>query len=107
VWQRIAHAKEFEGCVDGTLVFPPRGAKGFGYDPIFLPDGHDRTFGEMMSAEKHAIPADASRAVAWRPRFSADGAGVFERLNEDREKNSSAIVFRDQARGSAKAKGVQ
>jgi XTP/dITP diphosphohydrolase len=62
------HAEEFEGRVDGELVFPPRGTKGFGYDPIFLPDGHERTFGEMMSAEKHAIPADGSRALSHRAR---------------------------------------
>jgi XTP/dITP diphosphohydrolase len=62
------HAEDFEGRVDGTLVFPPRGTKGFGYDPIFLPDGHDRTFGEMMSTEKHAIPADGSRALSHRAR---------------------------------------
>src|SRR5947209_18866066 len=62
------HAEEFEGRVDGTLVFPPRGTKGFGYDPIFLPDGRDKTFGEMMSAEKHAIPADGSLALSHRAR---------------------------------------
>ena len=50
------HVEEFEGRVDGTLVWPPRGDKGFGYDPIFLPDGHDLTFGEMMSVEKHRLP---------------------------------------------------
>ncbi len=44
----------FEGKVEGTLVWPPRGERGFGYDPIFLPDGHTRTFGEMDAAEKHA-----------------------------------------------------
>jgi XTP/dITP diphosphohydrolase len=62
------HREEFEGRVDGTLVFPPRGNKGFGYDPIFLPDGHEKTFGEMMSAEKHAIPADGSPALSHRAR---------------------------------------
>jgi XTP/dITP diphosphohydrolase len=62
------HVEEFEGRVDGTLVFPPRGTKGFGYDPIFLPDGHDKTFGEMMSAQKHAIPADGSLALSHRAR---------------------------------------
>jgi len=36
-------------------VWPARGTKGFGYDPIFVPDGHDRTFGEMESVEKHAM----------------------------------------------------
>jgi XTP/dITP diphosphohydrolase len=50
------HVEEFEARVDGTLVWPPRGDKGFGYDPIFLPDGHDRTFGEMNSDEKHGLP---------------------------------------------------
>jgi XTP/dITP diphosphohydrolase len=48
--------EEFEGRVDGTLVWPPRGDKGFGYDPMFLPDGHARTFGEMSSEEKHGLP---------------------------------------------------
>jgi XTP/dITP diphosphohydrolase len=62
------HCEEFEGRIDGELVFPPRGTKGFGYDPIFQPDGHDKTFGEMMSAEKHAIPADGSRALSHRAR---------------------------------------
>jgi XTP/dITP diphosphohydrolase len=50
------YVEEFEGRVDGTLVWPPRGDKGFGYDPMFLPDGHELTFGEMMSAEKHGLP---------------------------------------------------
>jgi XTP/dITP diphosphohydrolase len=50
------HTEEFEARVDGTLVWPPRGDKGFGYDPMFLPDGHDRTFGEMSSEEKHGLP---------------------------------------------------
>jgi XTP/dITP diphosphohydrolase len=50
------HAEEFEATVDGTLVWPPRGDMGFGYDPMFLPDGHDRTFGEMPSDEKHGLP---------------------------------------------------
>ena len=50
------HVEEFEGRVDGTLVWPPRGDQGFGYDPMFLPDGHTRTFGEMPSEEKHGLP---------------------------------------------------
>ena len=49
------HVETVEGRVDGILVFPARGTRGFGYDPIFLPDGHDRTFGEMTPDEKHAI----------------------------------------------------
>ena len=50
------HVEDFEARVDGTLVWPPRGEKGFGYDPMFLPDGHTRTFGEMSSEEKHGLP---------------------------------------------------
>ena len=50
------HVEEIEARVDGTLVWPPRGTAGFGYDPMFLPDGHDRTFGEMSSIEKHGLP---------------------------------------------------
>jgi XTP/dITP diphosphohydrolase len=50
------HLEEVEARADGTLVWPPRGSAGFGYDPMFLPDGHARTFGEMTSVEKHGLP---------------------------------------------------
>jgi XTP/dITP diphosphohydrolase len=50
------HLEDFEAKVDGVLIWPPRGDKGFGYDPMFLPDGHERTFGEMPSVEKHGLP---------------------------------------------------
>jgi XTP/dITP diphosphohydrolase len=50
------HIEEFEARVDGTLVWPPRGEAGFGYDPMFLPDGFDRTFSEMTSEEKYGLP---------------------------------------------------
>ena len=50
------HVEEFEGRVDGVAVWPPRGDKGFGYDPLFKPDGFDRTFGEMSADEKHGLP---------------------------------------------------
>jgi XTP/dITP diphosphohydrolase len=50
------HLEEVEARVDGSLVWPPRGTAGFGYDPMFLPDGHERTFGEMTSIEKHGMP---------------------------------------------------
>jgi len=50
------HVEDFEGRVDGVAVWPPRGDKGFGYDPLFLPDGFDRTFGEMSAEEKHGLP---------------------------------------------------
>jgi XTP/dITP diphosphohydrolase len=56
-----------EGKVFGTLV-APRGALGFGYDPMFVPDGHDRSFGEMGADEKHGIPADGSEALSHRAR---------------------------------------
>jgi XTP/dITP diphosphohydrolase len=64
------HVEEFEARVDGTLVWPPRGTLGFGYDPMFLPDGHARTFGEMPAEEKHGLPPRgkglAHRARAFR-----------------------------------------
>ena len=50
------HVEEFEGFVNGALVWPPRGEKGFGYDPMFLPDGFDLTFGEMSREQKHGLP---------------------------------------------------
>ena len=50
------HVEEFEGQVDGVAVWPPRGDKGFGYDPLFRPDGFNRTFGEMGAEEKHGLP---------------------------------------------------
>lgn len=49
------HVEWFEGRVDGTLVWPPRGGNGFGYDAMFLPNGHSQTFGEMDPREKHAM----------------------------------------------------
>jgi XTP/dITP diphosphohydrolase len=58
----------FEGRVDGDLVFPPRGAAGFGYDPIFRPNGHRRTFAEMTAEEKHGIRPDGSLALSHRAR---------------------------------------
>lgn len=49
------HVETVEGEVHGHLTFPPRGTQGFGYDPIFIADGHKQTFGEMDPAAKHAI----------------------------------------------------
>jgi len=57
------HRESFEGRVDGTLVSPPRGDRGFGYDPIFLPQGESVTFGEMEPARKHAM-SHRARAFA-------------------------------------------
>ena len=56
----------FEGTVPGHLVWPPRGTKGFGYDPMFVPDGYDVTFGEMDPVEKHAISHRARAFAAFR-----------------------------------------
>jgi len=49
------HRETCEGRVDGELVWPPRGGRGFGYDPMFRPEDHDVTFGEMEPALKHAM----------------------------------------------------
>ncbi len=58
----------FTGRVDGSLVWPPRGDQGFGYDPMFLPDGHARTFGEMRAEEKHGWRPGQSEALSHRAR---------------------------------------
>jgi XTP/dITP diphosphohydrolase len=54
------HAEYFRGEVEGVLVWPPRGQQGFGYDPVFLPAGHERTFGEMSVGEKQGGDAPLS-----------------------------------------------
>lgn len=71
----------FEGKVFGALVFPPRGSLGFGYDPIFLPQGFSRTFGEMSGQEKHGIPADGSQGLSHRARaFQAFAQSFLDNL---------------------------
>lgn len=62
------HTETFEGEVTGVLIFPGRGDKGFGYDPIFVPDGYHMTFAEMDPEEKHAI---SHRADAFRKLMKA------------------------------------
>jgi XTP/dITP diphosphohydrolase len=62
------HCESVEGVVEGELVWPPRGSHGFGYDPMFRPLDHDRTFGEMDAAAKHAI---SHRADAFRKLVAA------------------------------------
>ena len=57
------HVESFEGIIRGTLVFPPRGDRGFGYDPIFVPEGRNETFAEIDPAEKHRI-SHRARAFA-------------------------------------------
>ncbi len=62
------HAEYFRGEAEGTLVWPPRGEKGFGYDPVFLPDGYDKTFGEMNAEQKHGWKPDQPEALSHRAR---------------------------------------
>tara|TARA_B100000676_G_C18080897_1_gene851092 strand:+ start:3294 stop:3890 length:597 start_codon:yes stop_codon:yes gene_type:complete len=62
------HTETFEGFVDGSLIWPPLGDLGFGYDPMFLPNGRTETFGEMDQAEKHKI---SHRAEAFRKLVAA------------------------------------
>jgi XTP/dITP diphosphohydrolase len=62
------HVEWFEGRADGVLVWPPRGEHGFGYDPVFVPNGHDVTYGEMEPEAKHAM---SHRADAFRQLVSA------------------------------------
>ena len=61
------HFEDFEGRVDGIAVWPPRGNKGFGYDPLFRPDGFDITFGQMSADEKHGLPPQG-RGLSHRAR---------------------------------------
>jgi len=61
------HVEQFEGRVDGVIAWPPRGTQGFGYDPLFLPDGFDRTFGQMDAQEKHGLPP-RGKALSHRAR---------------------------------------
>lgn len=62
------HVEWFEGRVDGDLVWPPRGDQGFGYDPMFVPEGHALSFGEMAPEKKHAM---SHRADAFRQLVAA------------------------------------
>jgi XTP/dITP diphosphohydrolase len=69
-WPNDGQTEAFEGKVYGTLVWPPRGDKGFGYDPMFVPVGGEQTFGEMEPAAKHAI---SHRAQAFERLVKALG----------------------------------
>jgi XTP/dITP diphosphohydrolase len=57
------HSETFEGRVEGSIVWPMRGERGFGYDPVFVPDGHSVTFAEMDPSEKHSM-SHRARAFA-------------------------------------------
>ena len=92
------HVEIFEGRVDGRLVFPPRGTAGFGYDPIFIPDGHARSFGEMSAREKHGLPATVrwrspiarARFRSWRAPVWGDAAKAVRRPGESRHRQIPA-----------------
>src|SRR5690606_41625405 len=62
------HTEFFRGEVEGAVVWPPRGEKGFGYDPVFQPEGHALTFGEMSSDEKHGWKPGEPEALSHRAR---------------------------------------
>jgi XTP/dITP diphosphohydrolase len=62
------HAEYFRGEAEGTLVWPPRGTKGFGYDPVFQPIGYDKTFGEMDAEQKHGWKPGQAEALSHRAR---------------------------------------
>ena len=76
------HEELFEGRVFGRVVWPPRGSQGFGYDPLFQPDGHERTFGELSADEKHGTDwsQPEPRALSHRARaFVALAKGCLQR----------------------------
>jgi XTP/dITP diphosphohydrolase len=62
------HTEMFRGEVEGTLVWPPRGTSGFGYDPVFKPTGYETTFGEMTAEEKHGWKPGDAQALSHRAR---------------------------------------
>jgi XTP/dITP diphosphohydrolase len=62
------HTEMFRGEVEGTVVWPPRGTQGFGYDPVFQPEGYDITFGEMSSDQKHGWKPGEPEALSHRAR---------------------------------------
>lgn len=64
--------KVFEGQIDGRLVWPPRGTRGFGLDPMFVPEGHDQTFGQIDPVEKHSM-SHRARAFAVLLDWLTDG----------------------------------
>jgi XTP/dITP diphosphohydrolase len=66
----------FEGTLEGHLVWPLRGTNGFGYDPMFVPDGYDETFGEMDPAKKHAISHRARAFASFKAAILEGEAGA-------------------------------
>lgn len=74
------HVEFYKGVAPGHLVWPPRGELGFGYDPVFVPEGHERTFGEMSSEEKHGWKPGQQTALSHRARafqiFAREALGI-------------------------------
>ncbi len=62
------HTEMFRGEVEGFVAWPPRGTEGFGYDPVFQPEGYDTTFGEMSAEEKHGWKPGDAAALSHRAR---------------------------------------
>ncbi|AQX20611.1 RdgB/HAM1 family non-canonical purine NTP pyrophosphatase [Bartonella sp. WD16.2] len=62
------YADYFRGSIEGTFIWPPRGDKGFGFDPIFLPDGYENTFGEMSTEQKHGWTLNDKTPLSHRSR---------------------------------------
>ncbi|WP_320195855.1 RdgB/HAM1 family non-canonical purine NTP pyrophosphatase [Agrobacterium rosae] len=62
------HTEFFRGEIEGTVAWPPCGVSGFGYDPIFQPEGHETTFGEMSAEEKHGWKPGDKQALSHRAR---------------------------------------
>jgi XTP/dITP diphosphohydrolase len=73
------HEELFEGRCPGALAWPPRGQGGFGYDPMFVPDGHTRTFAELTSAEKHGLPPEGAGLSHRARAFMALAAACLSR----------------------------
>ncbi len=74
------HCEFYKGVAPGQLVWPPRGSSGFGYDPVFVPEGHERSFGEMTAEEKHGWTPGQKQALSHRARafqlFAKEALGV-------------------------------
>ena len=74
------HCEFYKGIISGHLVWPPRGDLGFGYDPVFVPQGYDKTFGEMSTEEKHGWKPGQKDALSHRARafqiFARQALGI-------------------------------
>lgn len=71
-----SHAEYFRGEVHGQMIWPPTGTQGFGYDPVFLPNGEKRTFGQMSAEEKHGWTPGGDEPLSHRSRAFAKFASA-------------------------------